>query len=53
MASLKPDSGIQLLIILGAMFLFANVRTDLGMFLLVIGVAAWAMYNIANLNRQF
>jgi hypothetical protein len=53
MATLKPDSGIQLLIILGAMFVFTSVRPDLGMTLLTLGVGAWALYNIANLTRQF
>jgi len=53
MASIKPDSGIQLLIILGAMFVFTSVRPQLGMTLLTLGVVAWALYNIANLTRQF
>lgn len=53
MATIRPDSGIQLLIIIGAMFIFASVRPDLGMMLLVLGVGAWALYNVANLTRQF
>jgi hypothetical protein len=51
--TLKPDSGIQLLIILGAMFLFAGIKSSLGMLLLTLGVGAWALYNVANLSRQF
>lgn len=35
------------------MFIFASVRPDLGMMLLVLGVGAWALYNVANLTRQF
>jgi hypothetical protein len=53
MATIRPDSGIQLLIIIGAMFVFASVRPDLGMLLLTLGVGAWALYNVANLSRQF
>lgn len=53
MATIRPDSGIQLLIIIGAMFIFVNVRPALGMMLLVLGVGAWALYNVANLTRQF
>lgn len=53
MATIRPDSGIQLLIIIGAMFIFTSVRPELGMMLLVLGVGAWALYNVANLTRQF
>jgi hypothetical protein len=51
MATLKPDSGIQLIIILGAMFV--PIRPDLGMTLLTLGIGTWALYNIVNLSRQF
>lgn len=53
MATIQPNSGIQLLIIIGAMFIFTSIRPDLGMMLLVLGVGAWALYNVANLSRQF
>lgn len=53
MATIRPDSGIQLLIIIGAMFVFTSVRPELGMMLLTLGVGAWALYNVANLSRQF
>lgn len=52
-ANVKPKSGVQLLIIVGAVFLFAGVRPDLGMNLLLLGVGAWLIYNILNLGRQF
>lgn len=52
MATVKPDSGIQLLIILGAMFVFTSIRPELGMLLLTLGVGAWMLYNIVNLAQQ-
>jgi hypothetical protein len=52
-ANLVPDSGIQLLIVVGAMFLMAGVRPDLGENLLILGVVAWALYNVINIGRQF
>lgn len=52
-ANIKPQSGVQLLIIIGAAFLMVNVQPQLGMFLLLLGVGAWIIYNILNIGRQF
>jgi hypothetical protein len=51
--SLKPDSGLQLLIVLGAGFLAAGIRPDVGMLMLMLGIGAWVFYNIVNAGRQF
>jgi hypothetical protein len=48
-----PDSGLQLLIVVGAAFLIFGVRPDLGMMLLMLGVGAWLVYNLFNIGRQF
>lgn len=53
LTQMKPQSGIQLLIIVGAAFLMSGVQTSLGMKLLILGVGMWAIYNIINLGRQF
>jgi len=52
-SNLQPQSGVQLLIIIGAVFLFAGVHPDVGLNLLIIGVGAWGIYNLLNLGRQF
>lgn len=52
MLSLNPDSGIQLLMILGAVFILAS-RPDLGMMLLSLGIGGWLVYNALNIPRQF
>ena len=52
-AQFAPDSGLQLLILVGAAFIMAGVRPDLGTQLLMLGVAAWVVYNIFNIGRQF
>lgn len=52
-ANVMPDSGIQLLIVVGAAFLMAGVHSSLGMNLLLLGVGAWAVYNVINIGRQF
>lgn len=49
----KPDSGLQLLIVLGAGFLAAGIRPDVGMLMLMLGIGAWLFYNIVNAGRQF
>lgn len=51
--SIQPNSGVQLLIIVGAAFLLVGVQPQLGMNLLMLGVGAWLIYNIINLGRQF
>lgn len=50
---IMPQSGLQLLIVVGAAFLMAGIRPDLGMFLLFLGVGMWAVYNLFNIGRQF
>lgn len=50
---LRPQSGIQLLIVIGAVFLIIGTRPDLGLLLLFLGVGAWFLYNLANIPRQF
>ena len=52
-SNIQPNSGVQLLIIIGAAFLFAGVHPEIGMNLLIIGVGAWGIYNILNIGRQF
>jgi hypothetical protein len=51
--SFKPESGLQLLIVLGAGFLAADIRPDVGMLMLMLGIGAWLFYNIMNAGRQF
>lgn len=51
--TIQPDSGVQLLMILGAAFLILGVRPDLGMMLLGLGVVGWIIYNLFNIGRQF
>lgn len=51
--TIKPDSGLQLLIMIGAGFIAMGIRPDIGMMLLVLGVSAWIIYNIPNIGRQF
>ncbi|WMT10357.1 hypothetical protein NP511_22595 (plasmid) [Natrinema thermotolerans] len=53
MTSIKPQSGIQLIIIIGAGFLFVGTMPNLGMMLLTLGVGFWVLYNIINIGRQF
>ena len=48
-----PQSGIQLLSAVGAVFLIIGTRPDLGMFLLTLGVGVWLVYNLLNISRQF
>lgn len=48
-----PQSGVQLLMIIGAAFLMAGVQPNLGMMLLMLGVVTWAIYNLFNFGRQF
>ena len=52
-ANLSPDSGLQLLIILGAGFLAAGIHPNIGMMMLGLGIGAWLFYNIMNAGRQF
>lgn len=52
-AQIIPQSGVQLLMIIGAGFLMAGVQPDLGMMLLMLGVGTWGLYNVINLGRQF
>lgn len=52
-ANIKPDSGLQLLIIIGAAFLAMGIHPNIGMMLLALGVGAWIIYNLANIGRQF
>lgn len=52
-ANVTPQSGVQLLIVVGAAFLMAGVRPSLGMKLLGLGVVVWGIYNVINLGRQF
>jgi hypothetical protein len=52
-ANVKPDSGLQLLILLGAGFLAAGIQPNIGMLMLGLGIGAWLIYNIANIGRQF
>lgn len=51
--TIKPQSGIQLVIIIGAAFLMMGTMPDLGLFLLMLGVGFWAVYNFINIGRQF
>lgn len=51
-ANVMPQSGIQLLMILGVV-LILGTRRDLGMTLLMLGVGGWLIYNLANIPRQF
>jgi hypothetical protein len=48
-----PQSGVQLLMIIGAAFVMGNVNPSLGYQLLGLGVGAWVIYNLLNLGRQF
>lgn len=48
-----PQSGVQLVMIIGAAFLMAGVHPELGMNLLMLGVVVWGIYNLLNLGRQF
>lgn len=50
---IMPQSGLQLLIIVGATFLLAGVYTGLGEFMLFLGISAWVIYNLLNFGRQF
>lgn len=52
-ANIMPQSGVQLLIVVGAAFLMAGVQPELGMNLLFLGVGAWVIYNVFNIRRQF
>jgi hypothetical protein len=52
-SSIQPDSGLQLLIIVGSVFLILGTRPDLGMLLLMLGVGMWLVYNLVNIPRQF
>lgn len=47
-----PKSGIQVLIIVGAALMITATAPDLGVGLLLLGVAAWFIYNLLNLPRQ-
>lgn len=49
---IMPQSGVQLIIVVGAAFLMAGVHPSLGMGLLSLGVGAWGVYNLLNLKRQ-
>lgn len=51
-ASIVPDSGIQLLMLIGAAFIITATRPDLGMTLLMLGVGAWLFYNLLSISRQ-
>ena len=52
MATIQPQSGVQLIILIGAVFILAAIQ-PLGTYLLVLGVGMWLIYNILNLGRQF
>lgn len=52
-ANIIPQSGVQLIIVIGAAFLMAGVRPSLGMNLLALGIIVWGIYNVINLARQF
>lgn len=52
-SSIKPQSGVQLIIILGAAFLLAGVHPTIGMNMLILGIAVWLIYNFFNFRRQF
>jgi len=52
-SNLQPQSGVQLLIIIGAAFLFAGIHSQIGRNLLILGVGAWLVYNLLNIGRQF
>ena len=51
-SNLQPQSGVQLLIIIGAAFLFAGIHSQVGLNLLILGVGAWLVYNLLNIGRQ-
>lgn len=51
--SIQPQSGTQLLILVGAVFLILDIYTGLGEILLALGVGAWLIYNLFNIGRQF
>lgn len=48
-----PDSGIQLMIMVGAAFVLIGIRPDLGIGMLMLGVFFWLVYNVINVTRQF
>lgn len=52
-SNLQPQSGAQLLIIIGAAFLFVGIHSQVGLNLLILGVGAWLVYNLLNIGRQF
>ncbi len=53
LANVQPQSGVQLLIVVGAAFVLVGVQPEVGLNLLFLGVGAWIIYNVINLSRQF
>lgn len=49
---LVPQSGIQVIIIVGAALMITATAPDIGVGLLALGVVAWLIYNLLNLPRQ-
>lgn len=52
LTKIMPKSGIQLLMIIGAVFIM-GAQPDLGFVLLTLGVGMWLFYNLVNIPRQF
>lgn len=52
-ANIIPQSGVQLIIVVGAAFIMAGIRPELGQTLLFLGIAVWMIYNLFNFRRQF
>lgn len=49
---IQTESTTQLLILLGVGLIVLS-RPDLGVFLLLLGLVSWSIYNAINIGRQF
>lgn len=46
-----PDSGIQLILLVGAAFVLLSVNPSFGYTMIFIALAAWGIYNVLNIAR--
>lgn len=50
--TLRPQSGIQLVMILGVVLMVTTTAPELGVKMLILAIGMWLVYNLFNIGRQ-